>query len=157
LNSSKLQNSEIQFFITTLIFSEIKNTSDRYLLQLLIDASEISIANPSLSSQEHVKSLSLKMGNLNDLSEADLSVLALALDIKREKEVEIWSGDFDIQNVCTYLNLNYYDPLKRSITEKRFFIWRCTACKAVYQKKKDHCPECGNITFRRIIKHRSSI
>ena len=97
------------------------------------------------------------MGNLNDLSEADLSVLALALDFKQEKEVEIWSGDFDIQNVCSSLNLKYYDLLKRSITEKRLFIWRCTACKMVYQKKMNHCTECGNITFHRIVKHRSSI
>ena len=113
--------------------------------------------SPSLSSLESVKSLALKMGNLNDLSEADLSVLALALDFKQEKEVEIWSGDFDIQNVCSSLNLNYYDLLKRSITEKRLFIWRCTACKMVYQKKMNHCTECGNITFHRIVKHRSSI
>ena len=157
MHSDKLKNSKIEFYITNLIFTEIKNTSDRYLLQFLIDASEIFIVTPSSSSLEHVKSFALKAGNLNDLSEADISVLALALDIKQEKEVEIWSGDFDIQNVCTFLNLKYYDPLKRAITEKRLFIWRCTACKTTYQKKMDHCPECGNLSFHRIIKQRSSI
>ena len=72
---------------------------------------------PAGESVEFVKSKAIETGELEELSDADIEVLALAYELK----ATLFTDDYNLQNIARFLGLEF-KTLKRGI--KKAIKWR---------------------------------
>ena len=157
--SGKPINLDNAIMITTSsVSNELKpGGRDYQALQFLMEKG-LSISSPSQDSIDKIKTISNETGDLDRLSEADMSVLALALDINTDddKEAVIFTDDYSIQNVAHVLNIKFESISQRGITKR--FIWsrRCLGCGKNFKENLKTCPICGSAT-KNIVSGRANI
>ena len=133
---------------TSSVYNELEpGGRDYQTLQFLMEKG-LSINIPRQDSIDKIKTISNKTGDLDRLSEADMDVLALALDINTagDKESIILTDDYSIQNVAHVLNIKFESISQQGITKR--FIWnhRCVGCGKTFKEKLKVCPICGSPT-----------
>lgn len=106
---------------------------------------QISVLRPARIYVEEVKEKSGESGDLHKLSEADISLIALALQFSKEEKGEtiVVSEDYAIQNYCSIYGLKYKSLRRKEIDTKRRSLKQCKACKKNYSVKLTVCPNCG--------------
>ncbi len=83
------------------------------------------------------------------LSNADLSVVALALYFKKKgKEVVVVSDDYAVQNLCVSLGLRFRGVGVRGITHSIKWVKKCAHCNIRVDTDENTCPRCGLSDFR---------
>ncbi len=132
---------------TPKVEEEVKKNS---LIQLrfatAVECRRIRISNPSPKFLGMVKTCAKSIGDSFYLSETDLQVLALALEIREQGRLpQIVTDDYSIQNVAAKLDLSFVTLSTFGI--KRVFNWirYCPACHRTYPSnfKETECPICG--------------
>lgn len=98
------------------------------------------IMEPTNESVEKVKEESRKSGDDARLSDADISVLALAID----SGGTILSDDYSIQNIATAMNLPFRSITQRGIREVFKWSYKCKGCNRTFAKQQKDCPVCGS-------------
>jgi len=151
LDASAIVRSDFDFSddvyaISPTVLSEIKTEDIRSLIDLAIGRNDIKILSPGKKAHEKVSEASGETGDAPVLSEADVDVLALAL----EHGAEVLSDDYAIQNVAKHLNI----PIIKSVHEgiKKFIKWEmaCTGCgKRFGVEAVKTCEVCGAKVNRR--------
>ncbi len=102
INASFLPEGKL--LTTELVRNEIKDHESK----LLLESGQIKIFEPSKDSLETIKELIKEHKlKLSLFSEADISVLALALEFAKKEEVTIVTDDYDIQSLCSKIEINY--------------------------------------------------
>jgi len=99
---------------------------------------EIFVMMPEKKFMEKVVEMAKKTGDYKKLSEADIEVLALALQLN----ACILTEDFSIQNVASFLGIDFYGD--KEIREIRHWIFRCTGCGRYFDVFVETCPYCGH-------------
>ncbi len=114
----------------------------------LLKETGLTIHMPSKDSLKIVKQTAQKTGDDRRLSVADLEVIALALDINKEKEQEatILSDDYSIQNIASTLRIHYQGVVQKGITKKFKWVSRCPGCGKQFNHVEKICPNCGTET-----------
>jgi UPF0271 protein len=81
-------------------------------------------------------------GNLGRLSDADRSLLALALD---QKAILV-TDDFTMLDVASRIGVNSQTVNTEGISDTKKFQPRCTGCGRWFDapQKRDECPVCGS-------------
>ena len=104
----------------------------------------INTVTPSAESIEKVSSAARKSGDFNKMSNTDILVVSLALDLK----ATVLSNDYCIQNVCSFLNIGFRGVSMKKI--RRTVIWKysCTGCGKFFEEPVDICPVCGHNVSR---------
>lgn len=102
------------------------------------------ISEPARTSCARVREAALSSGDQGVLSEADISILALAYEISGE----IVTDDFAIQNVAAALEITIR-PIFQRRAKKRLWKLVCTGCGRVVQEEYADCPVCGSLLRRR--------
>jgi len=87
-----------------------------------------------------VNDAALKSGDAGRLSDVDVSVIALALDLKGV----VMTDDFSIQNVCSIMGIEYRSVGTDGIKKVEKWNYRCNGCGKWYKEKTDDCPICGS-------------
>ena len=105
-----------------------------------------------------VKEASKTVGDISFLSEADLQVLALALEVKDRGETPlIVTDDYSIQNVANQIGVEFAPLMTFGIRFRLHWIRYCPACyrkyPADYKFKK--CKICGTKLKRKPLKKKS--
>ncbi len=93
-----------------------------------------------------VREASRRVGDVRYLSEADLQVLALALELKsRGLNPLIVTDDYSIQNVANQVNVNFTSLMTYGIRFRFNWILYCPACYRKYPSdyKFKSCEVCG--------------
>jgi len=152
-------------YTTPWVLKEIKN-------ELLSEAVKGAVAQGLLRVREVRKEFLEKAreearetGDLASLSEADLSLIGLALELREEgEEPVIFTNDFSIQNVASSLGLSYVAPPGRAIRFSAKWILKCPECgiKIPLSSDLNRCPECGSplrrvLLRRRLLKDRGDL
>jgi len=111
--------------------------------KLKLSGMNIKIIEPNEKSIGKIKNIAKRTGDLKKLSDTDKKVLALAL----EKNDEIISDDYNIQNVAERLKIRYTSLFNKKIS--RFIEWKnyCKNCNKYFEK--EICPICGSRLSRR--------
>lgn len=130
-----------------LVEEEIKRNSMVTLrFNTAVESGRIRIIEPTLEFITKVKASATSVGDSFYLSETDIQVLALALELKaRGEDPQIVTDDYSIQNVAKKLDLKFVSMITFGI--RRFLKWvrYCPACHRTYPAnyKGTVCEICG--------------
>ncbi|MFA4906896.1 MAG: hypothetical protein WC602_01360 [archaeon] len=109
-------SANAEYFVTQKIFLEFRDLRSRHLAENAMRNGLLSLREPSPESLGKVEALCAK--KKLRASEADKSIVALALDFKSgEKNPKLVSDDFAVQNLCSSLGINFAPIIRGSIRE----------------------------------------
>ncbi|WP_457751567.1 type II toxin-antitoxin system VapC family toxin [Thermococcus sp.] len=136
-----IQGVDVEGFTTPKVVEEVKDPESKLFLESLISAGKVKVLVPSKESVEAVREAARKTGELNELSDADLEVLALAYELK----ATLLTDDYNLQNIAKTLGIPF-KTLKRGI--KRVIRWNyvCIGCGKRFSEMPPEgvCPDCGS-------------
>jgi UPF0271 protein len=111
-----------------------------------IENGKVMIKSPKESVFQEILDASKKVGDMRYLSEADLQVLALALELK-EKGLKplVVTDDYSIQNVANKIEVEFSSLMTFGIKFRFKWILYCPACYHKYPPdyKFKSCEVCG--------------
>lgn len=137
-----------RYYTTYLVLDEVKHHS----VGSSLIHTRVQVTEPSIESVNRVKSTASKTGDMGALSQTDISLLALALDLANaEGGVNLVTDDFAVRNVAEVLSI----PLSQSSLkggEWKNITWKiyCKGCgKQFTNPKLTRCPVCGTDLIRK--------
>lgn len=151
-NSSGTGNNK--YYTTHAVLDEVKHIKSPYAaIQALLDSGNLQIIDPDQGSLEKASAAAIKTGDYRNLSQADISVIALALQLK----TALVTDDYAAANAASVLGIPIKSALSaKGIKEIRRWISYCSACACTFSPNASYCPLCGN-KLRRKYKKRSVI
>jgi UPF0271 protein len=111
-----------------------------------VENRKLMIRNPKSSVLQEIQEASRKVGDMRYLSEVDLQVLALALELKgRGLSPLIITDDYSIQNVANKIDVEFTSLMTFGIKFRFNWILYCPACYRKYPPdyKFKICEVCG--------------
>ena len=127
------------------IKAEIVNKQSKQYFENLL-ASNLKIMKAQKNSYDIIKKEAKESGDYDVLSKIDIDILALGYELNGT----IVSDDFAVQNVALCLDVKFLSCSGRTISEKRLWRYKCSACNHVERTKLKQCSICGNEEIRRI-------
>jgi len=126
---------------------EIKRNSILLLrFEVAIETGKIEVKTPVKKHKIKVKNIADKMGDLHLLSETDLDILAVALELEIDGfKPQIVTDDYSIQNVASQMKIEFIPLTTRGIHKIFEWIRYCPACykKFLSNYKLVSCSICG--------------
>jgi endoribonuclease Nob1 len=130
-----------------MVEEEVKRNNMTLLrFSMAVENGRLKIFAPSQQFLQKVKTCATSVGDSFFLSETDVQVLALALEIKERGDTpQIMTDDYSIQNVATKLGLEYVALATFGIRRVLSWIRYCPACHRTYPAnfKETTCLVCG--------------
>ena len=137
-----------RYYTTYLVLEEVKHHN----VGSSLIHSRVQVTEPSSESLAKVKATAAKTGDIGALSQTDISLLALGLDLMRnEGRVNLVSDDFAVRNVAEILSIPLA-PTSVKGGEWRNITWKiyCRGCgKTFTNPKLTVCPVCGTQLVRK--------
>ena len=131
---------------TNAVYEEVRHIRKSYSpLEALIDAGNLIIIEPELTSFNKVMACAKKTGDYTKLSRADISIIALALQFGKT----LISDDFAVGNVATFLKIPVITLASKGISKLRAWVYFCKSCGKVYKSGSSVCKICGSTLRRR--------
>lgn len=134
-------------FVPPKVEAEVKRNSMTLLrFSMAVESNRLKILEPSPQFVKIVKECATSLGDSFFLSDTDMQVLALALEIKEKGDIpQIVTDDYSIQNVATKLGVNFVSLATLGIKRVLSWIRYCPACHRTYSSnyKNVECPVCG--------------
>ncbi|MEM2145391.1 MAG: NOB1 family endonuclease [Candidatus Jordarchaeaceae archaeon] len=125
---------------------ELKDSLALSRFQAALKAGKLKILNPEPYFVEEVKEISKETGDRLYLSEADLHVLALAIQLKNKSYSPILvTDDYSMQNVATKMGIKFASLATLGIKYYLKWLVYCPACRHKYptDHKNKYCKVCG--------------
>lgn len=116
---------------------------------LPIEAARMNWSSPSRESLEEATRIASKTGDLDGLSETDLRLFALAIELGGHMHTD----DYRLQNLCSSVGLKWTPVESKGISEVWEWEIRCRGCGAVADGSENtrpasegvgECIECGS-------------
>jgi UPF0271 protein len=128
-------------------------------LKIALKNGKIELKKPSKQYKKEVKERASEIGDAYLLSETDIDLLAIALELKAQGyKPKIVTDDYSIQNVASLLNINFVSLTTSGI--KLVFKWirYCPGCYKKYNsnQKLNFCSICGTKLKRKPEKTKST-
>jgi endoribonuclease Nob1 len=111
-----------------------------------VENRKLTVRSPKSSVFQDIQEASRKVGDMRYLSEADMQVLALALELKgRGLSPVIVTDDYSIQNVANKIGVEFTSLMTFGIKFRFKWILYCPACYRKYPSdyKFKICEVCG--------------
>ncbi|MGI0037624.1 MAG: NOB1 family endonuclease [Nitrososphaera sp.] len=135
-------SSDDQLYTTSAVLEEVRHIKSQFsALEVLRESGRLVIQDPDKSQVEKVLRAAAKTGDRRALSEADISILALALQLTRT----LVTDDYAIANVAAVLGAEVKPATGgKEIQETRRWIYYCSGCSRTFKGSEKECPLCGN-------------
>ncbi|MCX8175821.1 MAG: ribonuclease VapC [Candidatus Bathyarchaeota archaeon] len=150
-----LSNVCLPLYTTPSIIKELKSFWVKVKCSTILDLKKLKVILPKESFLNEAFEASNETGDRQKLSEADLSVLALALELKVGGfNPAIVTDDFSVQNVAQHLNIECIPVIHNKIKFYIKWTWYCPACRRLFSSKESlkSCPVCGTRLKRKAVK-----
>jgi len=132
------------------VLEEARDRDARYRALAAREGGLIKVIEPEPAYVSEVREVARRLGEI-ELSDADVSVIALALQLSRQGwDTCILTSDYSIQNLASRLGLMVKPILHKGI--RRMISWEvyCGACGWSGDGKPGNpCPKCGHALKRR--------
>ncbi len=139
-----------RYFTTYLVLAEVKHHN----VGSSLIHTRVQVTEPSPESVSRVNLTASKTGDLGALSQTDISLLALALDLsKLDGGAHLVSDDFAVRNVAEVLSIPLSETSMKG-GEWKNISWKlfCKGCGKQYTNPKlTECPVCGTKLVRKAI------
>jgi UPF0271 protein len=133
-------------YTTSLVFDEVRHLKRSYsLLDTLVETRNLIIIDPDEKYVRRVLAVATKSGHTVRLSNSDISVLALAYQLKKP----LISDDFSVENIARLLSISIMPLGTIGIKYTRKWISYCRTCGKGYSTSTTECLICGNKLKRR--------
>ncbi len=133
-----LPDSHNEYYTTNSVMQEVRGKKMRDELELR--STFLKILSPSPENIKVAKDVAKKTGDSEQLSDTDVEVIALAIQIS----ASILTNDLAIQNVCRVIGIDYESFKSKKIKNEIVWKYKCTGCRNVYDINYTECPHCGN-------------
>ncbi|MGD6806509.1 MAG: NOB1 family endonuclease [Candidatus Bathyarchaeia archaeon] len=124
----------------------LRNSMVKMRFQTALESGKVKVRAPSQVAAAQVKVEAGKSGDYHKLSETDLELLSLALQLKTEGyNPQIVSDDYSIQNVAKKLGIEFSALATFGIKRQLEWVRYCPACFKQYpaDSKFMDCQVCG--------------
>ena len=127
--------------------SEVERIAPERMLS--IETAEVKWISPSPESVQESAAIARKTGDLDGLSETDLHLLALAIDLRGHMHTD----DYRLQNLCNSIGVRWSPVVSEGIKEVWNWEIRCSGCGTLVagaEKTRPAseglwaCAECGS-------------
>ena len=118
--SGKYNSADHEFYTSPSISQELEKSDMNEKFNYMIDAG-LRIMAPSRNSLQTVRSGAEKTGDIHRLSELDLELLSLALEL----DGVILTNDYSIQNLASELNIRFLSLSEEGITNVITWHYQC--------------------------------
>jgi len=126
---------------TNAVFEEVKHIKKSYgAIEALLDAGTLHVIDPDKNSMKKAWSAAKNTGDYQKLSQADISIIALALQL----ETTLLTEDYAVANVAAALKIPVESSSRKGIKETRKWIAYCSACGRAFGPDAKECALCGN-------------
>ncbi|MDH7563365.1 MAG: ribonuclease VapC [Candidatus Bathyarchaeota archaeon] len=128
-------------------------------LTMASESGKLKIREADRGFLEKVKESAALVGDAFFLSEADVQVLALALELKSQgMSPLIATDDYSIQNVANQLGIKFASLATFGIRRRLNWIRYCPACGKKYQATfaSKNCTICGTMLKRKALRKRAA-
>jgi UPF0271 protein len=132
--------ANVEAYITPEVVSELGKGRPSVQLENLLSAG-LMVRSPS--DMDEAKRLATSTGDMPHLSISDLSVIALAIELKGT----VITDDFRVQNVLKAAGLPFLpagEIGERTIGSVWKWIYRCRGCGRYFEHGGPDCPICGS-------------
>jgi endoribonuclease Nob1 len=134
-------SSTYRYYTTQAVFDEVKHIKRSHgAIEALIESNTLQILNSDRNSIEKVVAAARRTGDYAKLSDADISIIALALQL----EIVLVSNDYAVANVATTLKIPVKSVAGKGIKHTRRWIAYCSACGRAFGPNAKECRLCGN-------------
>ena len=135
-------------YITSLVYNEIQHIKkDHDAIQILIETKRIIINEPEDRFLTAAIDSAKKSGDFSNLSDVDVSIIALSLQL----EAELVTDDFAVSNVAKNLSIKVIPVMTDGIKNIVTWMYYCPGCRTNFSKITE-CPRCGNKLKRKAMK-----
>jgi endoribonuclease Nob1 len=124
----------------------LRNSMVKMRFQAAVESNKVKIAAPSQEFTDTAKAFANKVGDSHKLSEADMQLLSLALELKSQGYTpQIITDDYSIQNVAKQSGVEFLALATSGIKRLLEWIRYCPACYKQYtaDSKFRVCQICG--------------
>ena len=151
---------EIESYSVPEVTEELRDqTGPSFRLTLSTSSGKLRIRSPTLDSLKEIGERAGMLGDKLALSKADMCVLALALDLRKEGSTPIIvSDDYAVQNVAEGIGIAYQSLATLGIRQKFDWTFYCPACFRRYPGTADLkvCQVCGTRLKRKPLRKESA-
>ncbi len=125
------------------VIQEIKDEKSR----LYLDVANIRVEDAKKEFVKKVIKVAGKTGDIERLSDADIKLLAKALEV----DGVIVTDDYSIQNVAKRLGIRYENVMQKGIEKEFKWIRVCKGCRQITER--EICEVCGSETYlKRVVR-----
>ncbi len=120
-----------------------------------LESGRVRVEAPAKEFIKSAKSSATFVGDEFFLSETDLQVLALALELKSEgRSPIIATDDYSIQNVSNQMGIEFAPLITFGIRRRLYWVRYCPACHRTYSTNYEatECKVCGTHLKRKSLK-----
>ena len=146
-------------YTTPIVNEELRESSMAEIrFKTAVDSGKLTIRTPSKDSIEMVKKSATLSGDSFFLSETDLQVLALALELKTQGSSPlVATDDYSIQNVANQIGIEFAPLATFGIRRRLQWIRYCPACRRKYPAdfQSKSCNVCGTPLKRKPLRKSS--
>jgi UPF0271 protein len=124
----------------------IRNSMIKMRFETAVESGKVKVKTPAHAFSNSAKTSARKVGDSFKLSEADMQLLALALELQAEGySPQIVTDDYSIQNVATQMRIGFLALTTFGIKRLLEWIRYCPACHREYPTncKTNECQICG--------------
>ncbi len=140
-----------EHYTTPKIVSEVRDEYSRRLLETSFTVNRLKVLEAPKGIINEVVRRASEVGELNRLSEADISIIALAYWLKvKGYDPIIVTDDYAVQNIVLHLGLVFMTVKTVGIKEMRRYEVYCPNCGWKGVTNSNSCPRCGFPLHRRI-------
>ena len=130
-----------------------KNRNILHKIQAALESQTLIVRTPSPASIKIVNNESKKTGDLKALSDADVELIALMLELMKLEphNVTLFTNDFSMQNLCSELKIPFSSLLRKGIKKKIVWEVYCPHCKDTFPPEylNSICEKCHSKLKRR--------
>jgi len=134
-----------EMYVTNEVVNEVIDFENKSKLELAINLGKVKVVKPGNRYIKLARKAAVKLGEHASLSNADISVAALALELQdRGYKVIVLTDDYALQNLLKSLGIICKGYRTRGINRVQKYVIRCPGCGYVSEKWGEKiCPRCG--------------
>jgi len=141
--TDKLGVDKLHYYTTNGVLNEIK--SHKLRVSFMVVREKITILEPTRESLSIVLKKAKSYGCMAKLSDQDMEIVALAVDMtRRYHRVIVATGDMAIQNICILMGIDVL-----SVSKKMTYLLMkqkvCLDCGTIYSIFDEECPKCFSV------------